>query len=1025
MNKEIIDFSQISLYNTQRVSDEQSRLLFVARTKLLNILLNSISGTTKNAPPKHQLIVGQRGMGKTTLLKRLEVELRLNPEFKSFLPLLFPEEQYNLDSLTTFWLNCIDAIADILEKEGQTELVTEIDKEVKRLSALPHEEREKRVSMYFKHIVFNLSRRPVLLIDNINIVFGRLNTKEQHILRSYLTEEGAAIIIGASSSQIDDINTYAAPFYDAFQVHYLKKLSSHELIDILNNLAIITGHHELKKSIRKNGSRLKAINQLTGGNPRTAVILFKQIINGFSEDITQELEGILDAQTPLYKARFEELPEKMQIIVNSIAIQWDPVTLEQIRNNTQMDNGQISPQLKRLIDFGWIERPESARGKGGTYEISERMFNIWFLMRLSSRRQKKMVSCLSKFMEAFYEKGNEITEFLDQVMLTQFTDERHALTALALAKLTEDKKKRWELHEKSRQYIITHPESSDCFDIKDLFDGADEHATAINNAIKNNDAQSIVYYTTPLYNAGLKDCAPILAQALIIIHSFSKAKDVILNIQQKDIRYNLLIDLIVSIHDFDPSLYFIIEECCLEAIKIGNIDSDVYFYYAKFLMENRRLDEALSLLNKADNIFPNDPQIYSATGEVYYCLGDNSKAEKYFTSPLLNNKEDLYDLNFYLGTIRYDQERFSEAEKLLTKVINEKDDIYANIWLIPTLLMLGKTEESLSHLMKTVNMVESPDDLSEIIFQTLFHAKQYEKLTEYENIILEHWPNNSILHYYLAESLFFQEDYTEANKHLETYLAENKDDGDALFLRSMIAWQADNNAELAISYIKQSIDKEETDGKYYLLGLFERDMSDYKSAFDSLNKSILLNTQNTSCILALSEICEYKLNQMERAQHLAEDAYHISKNSKLTSYRLVNLYRDGVLDPIKAEEILKKVPANNKSIEWEKIHQILTSIHDNKLSKAEIELRSYFEERTTDDKDYVCYLYAKCIELGVGTYLLTIMEEAGMKETSAPEYYAVEAIISGNPIQFFDTVAKEVREIGLSISKKIEFYIRN
>ncbi len=1025
MKKEILDYSQISLYNTQRVTDEQSRQLFVARTKLLDLILNSIASSSKNAPPKHQLIVGQRGMGKTTLLKRIEVELRTNAKYKGYLPLLFPEEQYNLDSLTTFWLNCIDAIADVLEMEGDMNSVKEIDEQVTRLSTLPLGDRVKQVFMYFKHLVFNIARRPVLLIDNINLVFGRLCPKEQHSLRSYLTEDGAAIIVGASSSQIDDITTYQAPFYDAFQVHYLKKLSLNELTVILNNLAIVTGQSELKKVIKNNSSRLKAINQLTGGNPRTAVILFKQIIKGFSDDITQELDGILDAQTPLYKARFEELSEKMQIIVNCIAMQWDPVTLDQIREITQMENGQISPQLKRLIDFGWIERPKSARSKGGTYEISERMFNIWFLMRLSSRRQKKMVSCLSKFMEAFYEKGDELTELLKRIMITQFTDEKHAITALALAKLTDDKKARWELHEKTRQYIINHPESSECFEIKDLYDGAEEHMTALNNAITNKDFHAIVYNATPIFNAGNRECAPTLAYALIETGDFAKAIEVIDSIKDKETIYNLLILLIVSIHDFDSHFSPLIEKYCKKAIKCGNYDSDAYYYNAKFLIENERFDEALSLLDEANKVFPDDPQIISALGETYYCLGENDKAEKCFTSPIVNNEETPEGVLYYLGIIRYSQERYSEADALFRKISeNKTSNVYSNMWMIPTLIMTGNNQESRKYLHKTIELIDNPEDLALFLFQMLSNGKKYDELSNYINIMMTHWPDCLILHYYLADSLFFQEDYSEAAKHVDVYLQGNETDADALFLRGMIDWQADGNAESAVYYIRKSIDQEENEGKYFLLGLLERELNNYQDAAKNLEKAIKLNPEYIPCLISLSEIYEYKFNNINRAQELAEKAYKIDNGQ--SSYRLANLYRDGMLDIAKAEEHIKTISQDYISTEWDNIHQILSSIHNKNLSIAENALRSFLDGLSLENKkrEQICYLYAKCIEFGYGNTLLKVMEEIGLKETAGPEYYAVQSLLSGNPTSFFDTVAKEIREIGQSIARNIDFYIR-
>lgn len=1026
MSNDILNLSQVSLYNTQRVTDEQSRLLFCVRTNLFDQIIDSIRSSRSDAPPQHHLILGQRGMGKTTLLKRLEVELRSTPLQCAFIPLLFPEEQYNLDSLNTFWLNCLDTLADVLEKEGREEDVQEIDHEVEHLSTLTPEDGSNRAYSFFRHIVFNLQRRPVLLIDNINFVLNRLSEEDQHTLRSLMTEENAPIIIGASSSQVNEANSYAAPFYDAFKVHYLKRLTDKELTEILNNLATITGQPSLKKDIREKTPRLKALNQLTGGNPRTAVILFKQAIKGFSNDITGDLDGILDDLTPLYKSRFEELPEKMQLIVNAIAMQWDPITLEQIRRSTQMENGQISPQLTRLSDAGWIEKPKSARGKGGRYEVSERMFNIWFLMRRSSRRHKKMVACLSKFMEAFYEKGSELSEMLKEIMLKQFTDVKHAVTALALAKLTEDKTARWELHAKTRQFIIEHPELSDSFEIKDLYDGAEEHADALTNAIRSNDAPAIIYYAMPAYKAGATLFAPFLTQALIETNRLSEAKEVIKDISSAEHKYHLLIELAVAIHDNDSYSSSAIEECCIEAISCGNYDSDAYFFYAQFFLENERYNEALKLLTTANSIFPEDPRLLGATASAFYFLGDNDNAESILTSPVLSKEGDPGLINYYLGTIRYGQGRYSEAIDILSR---EQDSqsvsvLSTRIWLIPALYFDGRITESRDLFNKTLGLIDSPGDIAKVLSQLFSKEQKYDILLEYLLVMRDHWPNVSILNLYIAECYYYQDSLTDAVQFLDPYLHESPTDSDALFLRGLIAWLGNESYELAKAYVQKSADIKEGRIKRHALGLIEQSHANYIAAAEQFEKAVSLDPQDNFSMIQLSEICEYHLSQIERARSLAEQAHEIDRSE--SPYRLVNLYRDGLFEYDLANDCIRDIPEDSRCPGWEAVHQILTAIHLGNWSAAKSELQAFFSRPDTDevDRDFRCYLYAKCIEFGHGPVLLDYLEEFGIKESASPEYFAVQALLSDDPTAFFDSVAKETREIGLSIAHDIKYYIK-
>ena len=70
---------------------------------------------------QHHLILGQRGMGKTSLLRRLALAIRDDPALSAvLLPLCFREEQYNVHNLRIFWGNCLDALADWFEKAGRT-----------------------------------------------------------------------------------------------------------------------------------------------------------------------------------------------------------------------------------------------------------------------------------------------------------------------------------------------------------------------------------------------------------------------------------------------------------------------------------------------------------------------------------------------------------------------------------------------------------------------------------------------------------------------------------------------------------------------------------------------------------------------------------------------------------------------------------------------------------------------------------------------------------------------------------------
>ncbi|NOQ73155.1 MAG: AAA family ATPase [Crocinitomix sp.] len=429
--------TQLAVYNPQRLDDDVFKDFFVIRQKQFEYLMEELKDERNSSIPQHHIVIGARGMGKSTLLKRIEIELKTK-EYKQFVPILYPEEQYNITTLSDFWLNTLDRLADYLDELGNDELTERIDEEVSKFQKTEDREGlDDAIFVFIQKIVKKLKKRPVLLIDNINILFDRLELNEQHKLRNVLSKNGVPIIIGGSPVKIDALLNYGAPFYDAFEIQYLEKITNDDLFLVLNNLAKITSSEFIQKELKENSARLKVINQLTGGNPRTAVMLFKLISNGFSESLVQDLDALLDDITPLYKARFEEeLSPQLQIIMNAIALNWHPIAIEQLREQTGLSNAKLSPQLKRLIDSGWIIKEKGYETKGHIYSVNERFFNIWYLMRQSSRRDKKQITHLARFLEGLF--GDQISIQAELLLGQKLSSVDHFYYALAICHSIND-----------------------------------------------------------------------------------------------------------------------------------------------------------------------------------------------------------------------------------------------------------------------------------------------------------------------------------------------------------------------------------------------------------------------------------------------------------------------------------------------------------------------------------------------------------------------------------------------------------
>jgi Tfp pilus assembly protein PilF len=451
---------RMAIFTPGRQTDDEIKASFIAREAVLERILDDIRTTRPGSIPQHHIIIGQRGMGKTTLLRRLHVALREKPLAQLFIPLGFPEEQYSVDRLSTVFLNCLDSLADTLEQEdGSPDLITKIDEAVERLrkdradEEIVAQDAERTLLAFAAEI----GRRPVLLVDNLGLIFERLKKPELHALRAFLMKGSAPIVIGASSQVLDQ--DYAAPFFDHFKPHHLSRLSFDEMREVLLRLAERTGNTDIPARLDQESGRLHALHALTGGNPRTTRILFDVFSHGFSQEAYQDLETLLDWMTPLYKARFEELSPQAQIVVSAIATMWEPVVISRICEETRLQPNQISPQLDRLKKADVIEEvtvdppdrtgpiPDQRTPRDRTgYQISERFFNIWFLMRQATRRDKRNLIYLTRFIECLHSTG-EREQFAKELLDQPALNKSQKIYALALEQSLQDRHLKLRLHD--------------------------------------------------------------------------------------------------------------------------------------------------------------------------------------------------------------------------------------------------------------------------------------------------------------------------------------------------------------------------------------------------------------------------------------------------------------------------------------------------------------------------------------------------------------------------------------------------
>ena len=384
------------IYNPQNQSEKELIEGFVVRLDTFKKIYKEIQSAKMEHPEQHLLIEGKRGMGKTTLMLRLAAEIKRDPKLKEWLlPLVFNEEEYGIRRLFKLW----EKIMLLLEDEcfGEFNGLFELGQTLS-IQTKSDEEYEKSLFDLLLKTLRKQNKKIVLFMDNFGDVFQKFTDMEARRLRKILQTVPDLRIIAASSKILEFTYQYKHPFYEFFKVYRLKGLNAEETRELLQKLSENYKQAEVKKIIEQQPGRIEALRRITGGVIRTIVLLFEIFADDANGNAFTDLDKVLDDVTPLYKHRMDGLPAQQQDILNAIALEWDAVGVKEIVQKSRMESKKVSAQLALLVKNELIDKKET-NNKNHLYQLNERFFNIWYLMRHGRRGDERRVRWLVRFFE--------------------------------------------------------------------------------------------------------------------------------------------------------------------------------------------------------------------------------------------------------------------------------------------------------------------------------------------------------------------------------------------------------------------------------------------------------------------------------------------------------------------------------------------------------------------------------------------------------------------------------------------------
>ena len=377
-------------YNPGFLSDDELVSSFCVRTHEFESLMEMLRGCTGNSN-QHQIVIGPRGSGKTSLLLRVAAEVRRDADLAaSFFPIVFAEESYEVSTAGEFWLECLARLA---HQAPQREDAPDLQLTVADLRTT-HDDQAlgERCLAAVLDFAYREDKRLVLMVENLNMMFrDMMDPDAGWRLRKVLQTEPRIILLASATSRFDEIDKPDHALYEQLRVVTLRPLTTDECAVLWET---VTGQGRPTNTIR-------SLEILTGGSPRLLAIVARFGAGLSFRELMDSLFDLVDDHTEYFKSHLESLPAQERRVYLALAELWKPALTKEVAERARLETSKCSAQLARLMERG-VVRLDGGSARRKQYYLSERMYNIYYLLR---RGKDRLVEVLIRFMASYYAPG--------------------------------------------------------------------------------------------------------------------------------------------------------------------------------------------------------------------------------------------------------------------------------------------------------------------------------------------------------------------------------------------------------------------------------------------------------------------------------------------------------------------------------------------------------------------------------------------------------------------------------------------
>jgi len=399
-----VAYAQLT-YDPWDMPREERQAVFVGRENLLRQLVTAVEEQQDHQTVQHYLVLGPRGIGKTTILLTLRDRIQDDAALsENWFCVQLREEEYYIRTLRDLLDLTLQGLAEDEELSEAEDLLAQV-----------HEERDDEKSLAIaidglRSICETRRKRILLLIDNFDRLFPlkpgghrkKLPSENQYrAFRKLLSTDGFLMVVGASVRLFEEIAAYDQAFFNFFCPIEIPYLTDDEIHLLLQKRARAELNHAFLRKLEGLRDQVRAVTFMTGGNPRLVLLLYDVLRQRELRTVVQSLRETVSGLTPMLKHIMDDMPRQQSKTLDALVRLGEGTSPSSIAEHSRLPLNVVTTQLGRLKDARFVVVEGGGKGRPAAYRIADPMFRTWYQMRYL-RPAGRRIELFVEFLRALF-----------------------------------------------------------------------------------------------------------------------------------------------------------------------------------------------------------------------------------------------------------------------------------------------------------------------------------------------------------------------------------------------------------------------------------------------------------------------------------------------------------------------------------------------------------------------------------------------------------------------------------------------